>query len=162
MKSEKNLHITNAQNQTLSYRFTPAAITSNFVPLIVVLDEDTAFNLKNFEYKMWNILLIVDGFSLQGPLHQLISEIAQECECEEHIYLYGSSQYDRETLLQAILSKANAVYTQKPHSDGLDTLIKECEINGVKIHLDLNVKQDSDKVKTLHEVLDFFEKMVSL
>jgi len=162
MNSEKKLHIENTQNQQLSYRFTPAAIASNFVPLIVVLDEDAAFNLKNFEYKMWNILVIVDGFSLQEPLRQLISEIAQEYECEEHIYLYGSSQYDRETLLQAILSKVNAVYTQKPHSNRLNKLTKECEKNGVKVHSNFKVKQGSDKVKTLQEILDFFEKMASL
>jgi len=106
--------------------------------------------------------VIIDGFSLQEPLRQLISKIAQECECEEHIYLYGSSQYDCETLSQAILSKANAVYTQKPHSDGLTELTKECEKNGVKAHLDFKVKQDNEKVKTLQEVLDFFEKMASL
>jgi len=155
MSSEENLYIEDEKNQVLSYRFTPAAIASNFVPLIVILDEDAAFNLKNFEYKMWNILVIVDGFSLQEPLHQLITKIAQKCECEEHIYLYGSSQYDCETLSQAILSKVNAVYTQKPHSDGLAKLTKKCERNGVKVHRDFTVK-------TLHEVLDFFEKMASL
>ncbi|MDP3120248.1 MAG: hypothetical protein Q8N01_07530 [Sulfuricurvum sp.] len=117
------LYIEDAHNQKLYYRFTPAAVVSNFIPLVVVLDNEKKAHSSDFEYKMWNILTPVytHGDENKELLQKLIKQIAQEHECEDHIYVYGSSTGGYEAILQGILSKANAVFAHTPPIRLLDT-----------------------------------------
>ena len=105
----------------LFYRFTPAAIASQFVPLIVVLHDEA--ESPHFEYKMWNVLTPIDTFGLENGgscwlgekedffvkdlLQELIKQISQEYECEEHIYLYGNAMGGYGAILHGVLCKAN-------------------------------------------------------
>ncbi|WP_297440603.1 hypothetical protein [Sulfurimonas sp.] len=139
---EKLLYIENASNQKLFYHFTPASIVSNFVPLIVILHNDDISEIVNFEYKMWNILTPLrnlddkeNSFFEEDLLQKLITDIAQEYECEDHIYLYGSSIGGYEAILQGIKCQANAV------------TIDFCPESG-------------DEHYQLKKVLDMFERMV--
>lgn len=114
MDNKDLLYIEDAHNRKLFYRFTPAAVVSNFVPLVVILDEEKA-DTSNFEYKMWNILTPLNNFGNDNKelLQKLIKQISEEYECEEHIYLYGG----HEAILHGILCKANAVYAHTPGED---------------------------------------------
>lgn len=129
--NEKLLYIEDDDNRKLYYRFTPAALVSNFVPLIIILDEEEGINAAHFEYKMWNILTPIDkhGFENKGSywlgengdffvrdlLQKLIKNISEEYECEDHIYLYGSSMGGYGAILHGMLCNANAVYAHNPH-----------------------------------------------
>ncbi len=62
---EDLLYIEDANKRKLFYRFTPAAIVSNFVPLLVVLDGERRAEATNFEYKMWNVLTPLDNFGYE-------------------------------------------------------------------------------------------------
>ncbi|TNF44648.1 MAG: hypothetical protein EP216_01655 [Epsilonproteobacteria bacterium] len=131
MSNENLLYIEDENNRKLFYRFTPAAIVSNFVPLVVILDEKEKAEATHFEYKMWNILTPLDNYGYEGLsscwlgekgdffvkdlLQKLIHDIAEEYECEDHIYLYGSSMGGYGAILHGILCKANAVYAHNPH-----------------------------------------------
>lgn len=112
MSNEAILTIEDDNNEKLFYRFTPAALISNFVPLIVILDEKAT----HFEHKMWNVLTPLDHFGSQNKdlLQELIQKIAEEYECEDHIYLYGSGMGGYDAILQGILCRANAVYADAP------------------------------------------------
>ena len=126
MRYEDLLYIKDTKKRKLFYRFTPAAIASQFVPLIVVLDDEAT----HFEYKMWNVLTPLnnfddesqssywlgekDDFFLKDLLQELILQVAEEHECEEHIYLYGSGKGGYGAILHGMLCKANAVYVHKP------------------------------------------------
>jgi hypothetical protein len=145
MGNEDLLYIEDDKKRKLFYRFTPAALVSNFVPLIVILDE----NATHFEYKMWNVLTPLDHFGYENKgscwlggkgdffvkdlLQELIQQIAEEYECEDHIYLYGSDMGGYGAILHGMLCKANAVYAHAPRiriqktSDG-DTFIKENDL----------------------------------
>jgi len=131
MRNEDLLYIEDDNNRKLFYRFTPAALVSNFVPLIVILDEEGRAEAANFEHKMWNVLTPIDNFGYENRgscwlgekgdffvkdlLQKLIHEIAEEYECEDNIYLYGSSMGGYGAILHGILCKANAVYAHAPH-----------------------------------------------
>lgn len=131
MRNEELLYIEDDNKRKLFYRFTPAAITSNFVPLVVILHEEGRAEARNFEHKMWNVLTPLDNFGYENRgscwlgekgdffvkdlLQKLIHEIAEEYECEDHIYLYGSSIGGYGAILHGILCKANAVYARAPH-----------------------------------------------
>lgn len=130
------LYIENSNQQKLYYRFTPAAITSNFVPLIVVLDDENKAENTNFEYKMWNVLTPLVWLNkkenpyVQDLLQKLIHQISEDYECEEHIYFYGNSNGAYGAILHAILSKANSVFSHNSnitpaHSNNIDTSSKE-------------------------------------
>ncbi len=112
MGHETLLTIEDENHQKLFYRFTPAALLSNFVPLIVILDEKAT----HFEYKMWNVLTPVDPFGEENKdlLQELIGKIAEEYECEDHIYLYGSGKGGYGAILHGMLCGANAVYADAP------------------------------------------------
>jgi len=130
MSDEDLLYIEDANKRKLFYRFTPAAIASNFVPLVVVLHGEGGAVAPNFEYKMWNVLTPLDDFGYENRgscwlgekgdffvkdlLQKLIYEIAEEYECEDHIYLYGNSMGGYGAILHGILCKANAVYAHSP------------------------------------------------
>ena len=141
MRNEELLYIEDANKRKLYYRFTPAAIASNFVPLVVILNEEAT----NFEHKMWNVLTPLDNFGYENSgscwlgekgdffvkelLQKLIHEIAEEYECEDHIYLYGSGMGGYGAILHGILCQANAVYAHAPHirlqeTNNTDTAMK--------------------------------------
>ncbi len=112
MRNEELLYIEDDHKRKLFYRFTPAALVSNFVPLIVILDENTT----HFEHKMWNVLTPLDHFGSENKdlLQELIQKIAEEYECDDHIYLYGSGMGGYGAILHGILCGANAVYADAP------------------------------------------------
>lgn len=124
------LYIEDENKRKLYYRFTPAALLSNFIPLIVILDDKNKTEPIHFEHKMWNVLTPIypsesenknsfwlgengDSF-VKELLQKLIQQIAEEYECEDHIYLYGSQRSGYGAILHGILCKANAVYVDKP------------------------------------------------
>ena len=131
MTNKDLLYIEDDNKRKLFYRFTPASIASNFVPLIVILYEEGKAEATHFEHKMWNVLTPLDNFGYENRsscwlgekgnffvkdlLQKLILEIAEEYECEDHIYLYGSSMGGYGAILHGILCKANAVYAHAPH-----------------------------------------------
>jgi len=112
MGHEEFLTIEDKNKRKLFYRFTPAALISNFVPLIVILDEKAT----HFEHKMWNVLTPLDPFVSENKdlLEELIHKIAEEYECEDHIYLYGSGMGGYVAILHGMLCGANAVYADAP------------------------------------------------
>ena len=131
MGNEDLLTVGDEHKRKLFYRFTPAALVSNFVPLIVILDE----NATHFEHKMWNVLTPLDYFGSKNKdlLQELIEQIVEEYECEDHIYFYGSGMGGYGAILHGILCGANAVYADRPcirlqkTSDG-DTSTKENDL----------------------------------
>lgn len=141
MDDKNLLYIEDAHNRKLFYRFTPAAIISNFVPLLVILHDEGGEFAPNFEYKMWNVLTPLDNygyenrgsswlgengdFFLKDLLQTLIQQIAEEHECEDHIYLYGGGIGGYGAILHGILAKANTVFVNTPRIRLLDTAKKE-------------------------------------
>lgn len=130
MHAENLLFIKDKNNKKLFYSFTPATVVSNFVPLVVILDEAIKDKIPTFEYKMWNILIPLqledtkkdpywlgrDGdFWIKNLLQKLIYQIAEEYECEDHIYLYGHDMSGYSAILHGILCNANAIYVQNSH-----------------------------------------------
>jgi len=131
MNNEELLYIEDAKKRKLYYRFTPAALISNFVPLVVILQDEGRITTPHFEYKMWNVLTPIDNsedenedysfwlgekgdYFVKDLLQDLIHQISEEYECEDHIYLYGSGIGGYGAILHGILCKANAVYAHAP------------------------------------------------
>lgn len=188
MNNQDILFIEDADKNRLSYCFTPAALISNFVPLVVILEGQG--EILNFEYKMWNILTPLDavGTNQEELLELLISQIAEEYECEEHIYIYGSFNEASLAITQGVLSHANAVYLDSPlinleedkllsflasknpspifflceHEDELSSDSKDfiafCEKHTIKYSLDFCIKKENNKIQTIKKVLDMLEK----
>jgi hypothetical protein len=137
MDAKDILYIEDSNNRKLFYRFTPAAVVSNFVPLVVILHGKEKTDALHFEYKMWNVLTPIDNFGydnrgsywlgekgdffVKDLLQELIKQISEEYECEDDIYLYGNSIGGYGAILHGILCKANAVYTHTPRIRLLDT-----------------------------------------
>lgn len=131
MNNQNLFCIENTANQKLFYRFTPAAVVSNFVPLVVVLHGEENTKAINFEYKMWNMLTPLDYIEYEHKdlLQELIKQIAEEYDCEDHIYLYGGyTTGGYRAILHGILCKANAVFTYTPRIKLLDTNSKESDL----------------------------------
>lgn len=130
MDTKDLLYIEDAHNRKLFYRFTPAAVVSNFIPLVVILDGEDKAEPTHIEYKMWNVLtpLFIFGYDKKELLQKLIKQISQEYECEDHIYLYGSYLGGYEAILHGILCKANAVYAHTPRIRLLDTNSPESDL----------------------------------
>ncbi|MEA3371842.1 MAG: hypothetical protein U9Q40_10935 [Campylobacterota bacterium] len=178
-------------DKELLYTFTPAAFISNFVPLVIILHNEEEVEITSFEYKMWNVLNIQESIDEKNrdALQELIEKTADEYECEEHIYFYGSDKQGYEVILHGVLSKANAVYAYNPkiklaqndltyllnsatafpilylcnseESAEVDAFVEVCRKRDVKINLEHCPKLEYDETKNLKEVLDFFERMVS-
>ena len=165
------------KHEELLYHFTPATVVSNFVPLVVVLDT----KITNFEYKMWNILTPINYFeyedktSIKNLLQSLIHQIAEEYECEDHIYVYGGS----EAIVHGVLCNANAVYTHFPFiknnpSNFLNSIdsfpifyicntenetssfIDACKKYEIEYHLDFCPEAQDNENHKLKKVLDMF------
>lgn len=108
-------YIESSNKDRLYYRFIPASFISNFVPLLVILQDKDEEPIEYFEYKMWNILIPQktssnEDFSNREFLQELIQRFSQEYECEEHIYFYGNGTGGYEAILHGVLSNANAVF----------------------------------------------------
>ena len=145
MPNDELLYIEDANKRRLFYRFTPAAFVSNFVPLIVILHDEEGADIPHFEYKMWNVLTPLDNFAdenrgacwlgekgdfyVKDLLQELIRQIAEEYECEEHIYLYGNGAGGYGAILHGILCKANAVYAHTPQIRLRDIDTKENDLS---------------------------------
>ena len=105
-------------HQDIFYHFSPAVLISNFVPLVVIFSDKEKAKETHFEYKMWNVLTVVaDDFSYENKdlVQTLINNVAEEYECEEHIYLYGNNMGGHWAILYAVLCNANAVYANTPY-----------------------------------------------
>jgi len=191
MQNQKPLFIEDQEGNRLHYHFTPAALISNFVPLVVILDDALKDKVLHFEYKMWNVLTIVledpsQGQRDQNVIQNLIAEICEGYECEEHLYLYGRGKYGVCAIIQGIISDANALYTEKlepslsdkrllevlndKHSYPIVYLSEEDEKtegfdllnqhDGIKVHL-RSPEAFDDEVNQLKATLNFFERMIS-
>lgn len=102
------------ETKELLYHFTPAALLSNFTPLVVILDEDDPIEPLNFEYKMWNILTPINYSDKEESLVKLIEQLSDEYECDEHIYLYATPSAKIDIMKISYLCKANALYINTP------------------------------------------------
>jgi len=147
MDNDELLYIEDAKKRKLFYRFTPAAFISNFVPLVVVLHGKDGAGATHFEHKMWNVLTPLDSFTdkkngaywlgeegdffVKDLLQSLIRQISQECECEDHIYLYGSGMGGYGAILHGVLCKANAVYAHTPQVRLRGTGHKEYDLSSL-------------------------------
>lgn len=101
------------KKQKFSYHFTPAFITSNFVPLIVVLYGEDDKKLIDFEYKMWNVLQVCSlkkELEEEVLLKELIIDISQTHECEDYIFMYGETKGVDGSILKSIISEENTMY----------------------------------------------------
>ena len=194
MKNNENiLYIEDASKRKLFYHFTPAAITSNFVPLVVVLEDEEKTANMNFEYKMWNMLTPIYPSNKQEDswakdlLQELIRKISEDLECEEHIYIYGSSMQGYRSILHGILSKVNALFADTSHINKADiadlsNLLNDkdsfpifylctgetkvfsdaCKKHALICHLDFcQESKENDEKQILKDVLDMFERMTS-
>lgn len=139
------LYIEDDKGRKLHYRFTPAAFASNFVPLVVVLHDEDRAEALHLEYKMWNVLTPIDTYLddekhtcwlgenndhfIKELLQDLIEQIADEIECEDDIYMFGSSMGGYGAILHGILCKANAVFAHRPHIRLPNIDAKEQDLN---------------------------------
>jgi len=122
------------KKQKFTYHFTPAAITSNFVPLVVIVYVKKDTVLVDFEYKMWNTLQVscVDK-TQEELLKELIIEYSESCECEEYVFGYGDIKSLKIAISEGVISLKNTVYA------------------------DMSEHRDTEKLK---QTLNQFEKMV--
>ncbi|CAI6161709.1 MAG: hypothetical protein SPLUMA2_SPLUMAMAG2_00991 [uncultured Sulfurimonas sp.] len=98
------------KKQNFSYHFTPAAITSNFVPLIVILYGKKDINFEDFEYKMWNVLQICSLEEDESTLlKELIIDVSETYECEEYIFMYGDIKSVNASVFKGIVAEHNVV-----------------------------------------------------
>ncbi len=98
------------KKQKFSYHFTPAAITSNFVPLVVILYGKHDINLEDFEYKMWNILEVCSLEKDESELlKDLIIDISETYECEEYIFMFGDIKSVKEAVFKGMIAEFNVV-----------------------------------------------------
>ncbi len=98
------------KKQNFSYHFTPAAITSNFVPLIVILYGKKDINFEDFEYKMWNVLQICSLEEDESRLlKELIIDVSETYECEEYIFMYGDIESVKASVFKGIVAEYNVL-----------------------------------------------------
>lgn len=119
------------KERKLIHHFTPSAITSNFVPLIVIVHAKEVKELNDLEYKIWNVLQVCSYSENEKEfLRELVLETAETYECEEYIFMYGDVKEVLLAEFQGLISKENSIYA------------------------------DSVEISKLKKVLDEFEKMV--
>lgn len=118
------------QRKELLYRFTPPSFISNFAPLIVLFSDSDKLH---FEYKMWSVLTVVGEFDI-NLLCKLISEVAENYECEEHIYVCDK---------QKSIDNSKFLLTCKEYA-------LECNL--------LSCSSEEDELKALKRLLDILEK----
>ena len=188
MDIDDMLYIENKEKEKLFYRFTPAVFISNFVPLVVLLDAKDRTYEKDFEYKMWNVLTPLSTPEYDKDLLQeLVFTIAQEYECEEHIYFYSDSMNGFEAIYQGILCKANAIYADISYfkesklrsllsskssfailylcsnkeklENETENFLDECRKYGLEVNLNICPNNDENKENHLKKILDMFERV---
>jgi len=118
------------KKQNFSYHFTPAAITSNFVPLIVILYGKEDINLEDFEYKMWNVLQVCSIDAQEEALEELIIEFSETYECEDYIFVYGDTKSVKGAISKSILSEENTMHadtSQLAQRDNIKKVLDEFE-----------------------------------
>jgi len=118
------------KKQNFSYHFTPAAITSNFVPLIVILYGKEDINLEDFEYKMWNVLQVCSIDAQEEALEELIIEFSETYECEDYIFVYGDTKSVKGAISKSILSEENIMHadtSQLAQRDNIKKVLDEFE-----------------------------------
>jgi len=158
MNNEDLLYIEDDQQRKLFYRFTPAKLVSNFVPLVVILDTEET----HYEYKMWNVLTPLDTFGDENRdlLQKLIKQIADEYECEDHIYLYGNSIGGYEAILNGILCKANAVFSHIPNirlaNNNLNNLLNSNDSFPIFYLCDNKDASPNNEVNSLVDQITYF------
>lgn len=179
------------QDLTLNFRFTPASFISNFVPLIIIFSKEVSLH---FEHKMWNVLTIAKNVTFSQleadqNIVNLVLDIVDEYECEEHIYIYGDNVCSDKALYYATVLRANSVYTKvkgltnavnisvdvthptpifyldKSKLDMPSTLLTKledkCKTNNIPIRYDLITNEKEHETDSIKTVLDFFEKVAS-
>ena len=129
MDNDNLLYIEDSNKRKLFYRFTPAALVSNFIPLVVVLDDQAI----NFEYKMWNVLTPLYTYE-KDLLLELIKQIVEEYECEDYIYLCAVQEGNK----------------------NIEDFVEQCKKEGINIQLYFCPNLDQDGLK---KVLDKLERM---
>jgi hypothetical protein len=98
------------KKQNFSYHFTPAAITSNFVPLIVILYGKEKISLTDFEYKMCNVLQVCSLEEDESTLlKELIIDVSETYECEEYIFMYGDIESVKASVFKGIVAEYNVL-----------------------------------------------------
>ncbi|MDF1878618.1 hypothetical protein JHD46_03080 [Sulfurimonas sp. SAG-AH-194-C20] len=112
------------KTQKFSYQFTPAGITSNFVPLIVILYADVGMHLEDFEYKMWNVLQICSYGIDEGSLEELIVEFSETYECEDYVFAYGDVKSIKKTISKGVIVESNTIYASASELSQRDKLKK--------------------------------------
>lgn len=200
--TQELLYIEDDKGRKLHYHFTPAAFASNFVPLVVILPDKNRADALHFEYKMWNVLTPIDTYSEDAKhtcwlgekddhftkelLQELIEQKADELECEDDIYMYGSSMGGYGAILHGVLCKANAVFAHKPYkvqdlnkllnatdsfpifylcnneskNSEIHSFANECNRHNIKAHLDFCPESGNDEKHRLKKVLNMFEHVV--
>lgn len=179
----------------LYYHFSPATLLSNFIPLIVILDDKKEDEAIHFEFEMWNVLTIintptpyerVNWYNLESEdtlIKDLIETIAEEFECEEHIYFYINSIHTAKAMDQSIQAEANAIFLHVKeamsqddrlnssknlpilYTDEREELLQHARIiahyheRGMPV-LTHKVQADSEQVK-IQKILKFLAQMVS-
>lgn len=113
---------------SFKYHFTPAGFISNFTPLIVILYGKEDLDLIEFEYKMWNVLQVSSFKGEENTLlKELIVNISEANECQEHIFMYG---YTLGVDLSGIITERNiyeASTLELKKSDNLKKVLDEFE-----------------------------------
>jgi len=168
MKNNNYLYIEDERKEKFHYIFTPAALISNFVPLIVVLDSEDKILKTAFEYKMWNILILKNRFS-KATAQKLVNKIIDEHECENYLYFYGACSDALQTVELATSLNANALFSdisllgsqEQKRVKSLacaetSTLFYLCEKESREAFCKMDENSEINRLKTL---LNMFEKM---
>jgi hypothetical protein len=148
--------------------------------LVVILEDEQTDKKTNFEYKMWNILTPIYDFEHENKdlLNDLINKVAQDYDCEDHIYIYGSHMGGYTAISHGILCRANAVYVHSTKLNDLvsllnptdsfpifylcddiksyeiESFVSTCKKYNIEFHLDF-------PIKSIYEVLDMYERVTS-
>lgn len=126
MSLPQRCYIQDEHGNRLYYYFSPAELLSNFSPLLIILDANSKENAPHFAYKMWNVVtpLYLDSetqhqcswtHDKETLLQELVMHLAQEYECEDHIYIYAKSSDTYGAISNGFAVAANAVYILEPY-----------------------------------------------
>jgi hypothetical protein len=155
MSDTNPLSIQEDQN-TLYYHFSPAALVSNFTPLLIIIDEEDPSLPTHFEYKMWNILTPVEPID-SSLLQMLIRTLSEEYESEDHIYFYSRGSRTYFTIHEAIKAQANALFIKEPFKGESNTLLdleEQLQNDEIKPILYFCDKHPSKELQALTKVCD--------
>ncbi len=145
MNKEGLSYIEDNKSRKLFYRFTLSSVNPNNAPLLVILHGHGTGKATKFQHKMWNVLTPIDDFGYENKgswwlgeegdffvkdlLHVLIKQISEKYNCENNIYIYGSSMGGYGAILHGILCSARAVYANVPQIKLLNTIYSQRMMN---------------------------------